>query len=353
MRALAAAVVLVLATGTAVADDGPTLVDRTEEDPAAAEARDAAKLFFMAIAGSEDSYLKEVMRAPVGYEGLRFEDPKCGKTWKGKGKVTKGKLGKFATCVLALVRKLHAGELGYTAGVADKHGTIAVTAANSAVSYELTLRRAKDGTFQVTALRGKVIVARTPGLLQAPDAADLGLVLQGIKGKGALTATIATSMGDIHCELFENETPRTVANFVGLATGQWPWKDPTSGTIKTGVRYYDGLTFHRVIPGFMIQGGDPIGNGTGGPGYQFPDEIVNGITNRAGSLAMANAGRDTNGSQFFINEVDNKHLDGANTVFGHCGQLDVVKAIGKVPADSADRPRTPVTITAVTISRRN
>jgi peptidyl-prolyl cis-trans isomerase A (cyclophilin A) len=350
MRPAAVLAVVLALTVPARADDGPIDTD-VAEDPAVTEARDAAKLFFLAISGSEDSYLKTVMRAPVAYEALRFEDPKCGKQYKGKGKVTKGKLGKFASCVLSLVRKLPAGELAFTPGTPDKSGTIAVTAANGEVAYELTLKRAKDGTYQVTALRGQALILGPSGTLRAPDAGDLDGYLKAVKGTGTLTATIATSMGDIRCELFEVATPRTVANFVGLATGQHPWMDPKSNTVRTGVRFYDGLTFHRVIPGFMVQGGDPAGNGTGGPGYKFEDEFVQTITNRPGSLAMANLGRDTNGSQFFINEVDNKHLDGSFTVFGQCADLDVVKAIGAVPADQS-KPKTPVTITRVTISRQ-
>ncbi len=129
-------------------------------------------------------------------------------------------------------------------------------------------------------------------------------------------ATFKTSMGDIVVQLLPEKAPKTVENFVGLAEGTREWTDPRSGKlVKTPL--YDGTVFHRVIPGFMIQGGDPLGTGTGGPGYRFADEI--GADNRfdaPGKLAMANAGPNTNGSQFFITEVPTPHLDRGHTIFG-------------------------------------
>jgi peptidyl-prolyl cis-trans isomerase A (cyclophilin A) len=336
MRALVVIAVLA-SSGVAHADpDGDTTA-----------AVDAAKLFFLAISGSEASYVKDVLKAPVAYDRLRFEDPKCAKQFKGKGKVARARLGRFATCVLSLVRRTPAGELALTAGTPTDAGVVVVTAANAEVSYELTLAPAKDDTYRVTALRGSSAATSVVG---PPEGGDLVEYTRGLQGKGALVATIATSMGNIRCELFEAKTPRAVANFVGLATGQKPWLDPSSGAVTTGTPFYDGLTFHRVIPGFIIQGGDPLGTGVGGPGYQWPDEIVKGVSNKAGTLAMANAGKDTNGSQFFINEVDNGHLDGSYTVFGMCADLGTVKAIAKVPA-VGEKPKTPVHITHVTISR--
>lgn len=338
MRAVAIAVIAALA-GTAHADPD-------DGDAATAAALDTGKLFFLAISGSEEGYIHEVLRAPVAYDRLAFEDPKCGKQWKGKGKVSKAKLGRFAKCVLSLVRRTPAGELALTAGAPGKAGAVTVTAANSEVAYELVLVPDEEVGYRVIALRG---VSTAHSVAGPPAAADLADYLQGIPGKGGLIATIGTSMGDIHCELFAAQAPRTVANFVGLATGQKAWTDP-SGATRTGTPFYDGLTFHRVIPGFMIQGGDPEGTGAGGPGYQFPDEIVKGLSNKAGTLVMANAGKDTNGSQFFINEVDNAYLDGQFTVFGTCVDLGTVKAIAEVPADASDKPKSPVAITHVTIA---
>ena len=161
-------------------------------------------------------------------------------------------------------------------------------------------------------------------------------------------------MGTLTCELYPDKAPVTVANFIGLATGKKLWRDPKSGEHKHGRPFYDGLTFHRVIAGFMIQGGDPAGVGTGGPGYTFDDEIWDGAHVGPGVLAMANAGtrggRGTNGSQFFIMEGDRPDLSDKHTVFGKCAELDVVKAIARVKTDRLDKPVEPVTITRVTTS---
>jgi peptidyl-prolyl cis-trans isomerase A (cyclophilin A) len=187
--------------------------------------------------------------------------------------------------------------------------------------------------------------------VRPPDSSDLATYTRAIKGKGALIATIATSQGALHCQLFDDKAPATVANFIGLATGQKPWTDPRSGKTVRGKPFYDGLGFHRVIPQFMIQGGDPLGNGTGGPGYQFDDELVPDLTHQPGTLAMANAGPHTNGSQFFIDEGEPSFLNGHYTIFGRCKEVDVVRRITSVPRGPADRPETPVTITRITIAR--
>ena len=154
--------------------------------------------------------------------------------------------------------------------------------------------------------------------------------LKGVKGKGEkLVATIVTSRGKFTCELFYKQTPITVANFVGLALGEQPYKDVKTGQWKKG-RFYDGLVFHRVIPKFMIQGGDPRGNGTGGPGYKFQDEIKPNLKfDKPGKLAMANAGPGTNGSQFFITEVPTPWLNGHHTIFGQCEPINLVKEIAR------------------------
>jgi len=188
--------------------------------------------------------------------------------------------------------------------------------------------------------------------IRPPVAADLAMYLKIVKGTGPLLmATIDTSLGSLHCTLFEDKTPMTVANFVGLATGQKPWVDPKSGKTVKGKPFYDGLVFHRVIPGFMVQGGDPVGAGTGGPGYQFADEIVPDLRNVPGTIAMANAGPRTNGSQFFINEIRSTHLDNRHTVFGQCREVDLIAKIGSAPRDASDKPQPNVVIKKVTISR--
>ena len=191
--------------------------------------------------------------------------------------------------------------------------------------------------------------------VRPPVAADLAEYTKDIKGNGKLMATIETSMGTFHCELFGDKAPMTVANFVGLATGKKAYID-ANGTKQTKKPFFDGLTFHRVIPEFMIQGGDPKGTGTGGPGYDFNDEIVPDLKMQPGTLAMANAGQKptgggTNGSQFFITEIGPDWLNGKHTIFGQCKEVDLVKQIARVPKEPGDKPTTPVVIKHVTISK--
>ena len=165
-----------------------------------------------------------------------------------------------------------------------------------------------------------------------------------------LYAVFYTSMGNIVCRLFEKEAPKTVTNFVGLAKGTKAWANPQTGK-PMHVALYSGTTFHRVIPDFMIQGGDPIGTGEGSPGYKFEDEISQTRTFESkGVLAMANSGPDTNGSQFFITVAPATHLNGHHTIFGEVvsGQ-DVADAISKVPRDENDKPLTPVKLIRVVI----
>jgi peptidyl-prolyl cis-trans isomerase A (cyclophilin A) len=172
---------------------------------------------------------------------------------------------------------------------------------------------------------------------------------------GEPTAVIDTTAGKLRCKLFEKETPITVENFIALASGTKDWKNPASGAKKHGVPLYDGTIFHRVIPNFMIQGGDPAGNGSGDPGYSFKDEIVSTLTfDRPGRLAMANSGPNTNGSQFFITEVPTPHLNGHHTIFGQCDDASValVKQIARMARDPRDdRPFRPVKINHITIER--
>jgi peptidyl-prolyl cis-trans isomerase A (cyclophilin A) len=189
------------------------------------------------------------------------------------------------------------------------------------------------------------------GDVRPPTAADYAEYTKDIKGTGPLVATIETSMGTFHCELFGDKTPMTVANFVGLATGKKPWMNPKTGNVEKGKPFFDGLIFHRVIPKFMIQGGDPLGQGTGGPGYQFADEFSPDLKMEPGTLAMANSGPATNGSQFFITEGAPDWLNGKHTVFGRCKEPDLVTKIEGVDRGPNDRPKTPVTITKVTFAK--
>jgi peptidyl-prolyl cis-trans isomerase A (cyclophilin A) len=187
--------------------------------------------------------------------------------------------------------------------------------------------------------------------VRPPTAADLAEYTKDLSGTGQLTATIETSMGAFHCALFPDKAPMTVANFIGLATGKKPWTNPRTQQVEKGKPFFDGLIFHRVIPRFMVQGGDPLGEGVGGPGYQFDDEVGNGLTMQPGTLAMANAGPGTNGSQFFITEIGPAWLNNKHTIFGQCKEVDLVKKITAVPRSPADKPNTPVTITKIEFSK--
>lgn len=192
--------------------------------------------------------------------------------------------------------------------------------------------------------------------VRKPTAADLAEYTKDLPGTGTkLMAKIETSMGTLNCELYGDKAPATVANFIGLATGKKSWMNPKTGTVEHGKPYFDGLTFHRVIPGFMIQGGDPLGEGYGGPGYNFDDEIWQGQHIQPGVLAMANAGvrngGGTNGSQFFIMEGERPDLDSKHTVFGKCAEVDLVKKIENVPTGENDKPTTPVVMNKVTITK--
>jgi peptidyl-prolyl cis-trans isomerase A (cyclophilin A) len=166
-------------------------------------------------------------------------------------------------------------------------------------------------------------------------------------------ATFNTSEGTIVCRLFEKEAPKTVLNFIELAEGKREWTHPNTRK-KSKDRLYDGTIFHRVIPNFMIQGGDPAGNGMGGPGYQFEDETKGSSYkfDKAGKLAMANAGPNTNGSQFFITVAPTTWLTGKHTIFGEVveGQ-DVVDKIANVPRSRQDKPNKDVVLQSVAIER--
>ena len=167
-----------------------------------------------------------------------------------------------------------------------------------------------------------------------------------------LYATLKTSLGVIVIRLYDDKAPKTVENFVGLASGTKEWTDPKTGE-KVKRPLYNGTLFHRVIPGFMIQGGDPLGRGTGGPGYKFADEFNPDLRhNKAGILSMANSGPNTNGSQFFITLGPTPHLDNRHSVFGEVAQgQDVVAAIVNAPRGPNDRPLKDVVLQEVIISR--
>ncbi len=167
-------------------------------------------------------------------------------------------------------------------------------------------------------------------------------------------ATLHTSAGDIRINLFADHAPKTVANFVELAEGGREWTDPRTGA-KTTARLYDGTIFHRVIPNFMIQGGDPLGRGTGGPGYRFADEFHTDLSfNRPYLLAMANSGPNTNGSQFFVTVAATSWLNRKHTIFGEVADAEsrsVVDAIAATKTGSGDRPIEDIIITAVTVEK--
>ena len=166
-------------------------------------------------------------------------------------------------------------------------------------------------------------------------------------------AHFMTSEGNFTARLFEAETPNTVANFIGLAEGSKEWSDPRTGR-NVKEPYYNGTIFHRVIDGFMIQGGDPLGSGTGGPGFNFADEFHPKLRHsKAGILSMANRGPNTNGGQFFITLAETSWLDNKHSVFGEITEgMDVVSRIGRTPTSKpGDRPAKPITIHSVTIER--
>lgn len=196
-------------------------------------------------------------------------------------------------------------------------------------------------------------MAPAPAAAQTPKPADpdLASAVAGLSGAGDdLLAHFKTSMGEIRCRLFYKESPKTVANFAGLAAGNKPFIDPKTGK-EVKRPFYDGLTFHRVIPNFMIQGGDPLGNGTGNPGFSIPDEFAPSLKHdRGGLLSMANAGPNTGGSQFFLTEKATPWLNGKHAIFGECKDVERVKQMARVPTEPGDRPVEPIVIQKLTIS---
>lgn len=176
---------------------------------------------------------------------------------------------------------------------------------------------------------------------------------EATKGKKKMFAVFNTNQGTFKIQLFPDKAPKTVENFVGLAKGTKEWTDPKSGK-KEKKPFYDGLTFHRLIPGFMIQGGDPKGDGSGGPGFKFDDEFSPDLKHtKPGFLSMANAGPGTNGSQFFVTVAATPWLDGKHTIFGEVTEgMDVVTKISKLKTGPMDRPVEAVTIKTVKIEEK-
>ncbi len=179
-----------------------------------------------------------------------------------------------------------------------------------------------------------------------PDPANGAFTLEealaGLPGQGNPRARIVTRLGTLECELFADKAPRTVANFVGLARGLRPWWDPCRKEWRRGP-FYDGLVFHRLIPGFMIQGGDILGNGEGDGGYEIADEFDPSLRHDVpGVMSMANSGPNTNGTQFFITEGPTRWLNDKHSVFGRCAHAGLVARIAREPRDADDRPQTPV-----------
>ncbi len=196
--------------------------------------------------------------------------------------------------------------------------------------------------------------AARPGVsaVAAGTAGSVGGACKTLSMTNSLTATLRTNRGTVHVRLFPDHAPKTVRNFVDLAEGTREWTDPRTGKSAQG-RLYDGTVFHRVIPRFMVQGGDPLGTGTGGPGYKFGDEIHPDLSfDRPYLLAMANAGPGTNGSQFFITVAPTPHLNGKHTIFGEViDGGDVVEEISKVQTGRGDRPVQDVVLESVEIER--
>jgi peptidyl-prolyl cis-trans isomerase A (cyclophilin A) len=202
------------------------------------------------------------------------------------------------------------------------------------------------------------VLAAVPAIAQSAPPADLpdapGAAAKSEPVPTGPTIVFDTTMGRLTCKTFDKQAPNTVANFIGLAEGTKDWTLSAGSKKQHGKRFYDGLTFHRVIPGFMIQGGDPVGDGSGDPGYYFNDEIDPALTfSVPGRLAMANSGPNTDGSQFFITETAVPDLDGKYTIFGQCDAHSTLLAasIARVERNASDKPLTPVVINHVTIVR--
>jgi peptidyl-prolyl cis-trans isomerase A (cyclophilin A) len=229
--------------------------------------------------------------------------------------------------------------------------TPSATASAAATASSTTTTAASADTASTPAAASSGTVVQKGGTDPLAGKWTLADATKGLDGKGPLTAKIDTDKGAITCKLLDDKAPNTVANFVGLARGLRPFQDPK--TVNDWVKRpaYDGTTFHRIIKGFMIQGGDPKGTGSGEPGYTIKDELWPGAKHdKAGLLCMANRGHDTNGMQFFITDAPAAHLDNNYTIFGECSPEQTIHDIANVPV-KGDHPDNPPAIKSVTISR--
>jgi peptidyl-prolyl cis-trans isomerase A (cyclophilin A) len=217
-------------------------------------------------------------------------------------------------------------------------------------SFALTQQSSTPAPSSAPATQPSAPATSAPATQDVPDSP--GAQVQAAPQPTGPTVVMDTTMGRITCRLFDKQAPQTTANFIGLADGTKDWTDPTSHGKMHGKSLYNNTQFHRVIPGFMIQGGDPAATGMGDPGYYIPDEIDPALTfDVAGRLAMANSGPNTDGSQFFVTDAPAPHLDGHYTIFGQCDDpsVTVVKTIEDVPRDPQDKPLEPVILKKVTI----
>ena len=212
------------------------------------------------------------------------------------------------------------------------------------------MNRSKFGTALTTLALALVVVFSAACCDKGKSESGAAGSSSASQGGKFVRAVIKTNMGDIQCELFPDKAPETVANFAGLATGSKQWTDPRSGQ-PVNRPLYNGTIFHRIIAGFMIQGGDPLGNGRGGPGYRFKDEFDPSLRfDRPYLLAMANAGPGTNGSQFFITVGPTPHLTNRHTIFGDCSASgELVEKISKVQTGPGDRPVQDVVIQEIVV----
>ncbi|HEY4102469.1 MAG TPA: peptidylprolyl isomerase [Polyangiaceae bacterium] len=263
----------------------------------------------------------------------------------------KNRSGSFGLCValIALV-----GACRSTPAEPESHSVLTAEPTSSAAPTE-TASLSKPAAAATASAAPSASAKPTPSVPVSPDDPMHGKftlddATAGLAGKGPLSAEIDTELGKLECDLYDDKAPITVANFVGLARGLRPFKAPDGKWNKKPA--YDGTTFHRVIKGFMIQGGDPSGTGAGEPGYVIPDEVWPGATHdQIGQICMANRGPNTNGQQFFIMDGVAKHLDSGYTIFGKCSPESVIEKLASVEV-RGDHAVTPTKIKSIKIKRK-